>query len=209
MAQPFAPFSEVLVTSELKSPFCLSRRAERREQGTLWVRSERKPVPSPAMKSLILITFIILAQQPAKAPEGKGIPKGRSSKVGEQADEAKNDNQTATDRAPLPNQTFIYDEQSATPHPQENERQSDHDTRIQGRIKTFTGMLVGVGFLQLVVMALQWWLIRRQTLFFRNSERAWILADTGEIPDFRPDPAKLNSSGSGQQSGTTGRPLPV
>jgi hypothetical protein len=43
----------------------------------------------------------------------------------------------------------------------------------------FTGLLVLVGVLQVAVLGMQWWLVRRQDEHFRNSERAWILASLG------------------------------
>ena len=43
----------------------------------------------------------------------------------------------------------------------------------------FTGLLVLVGFLQVVVLFVQWRLIRRQDEHFTKSERAWILAELG------------------------------
>jgi hypothetical protein len=55
-------------------------------------------------------------------------------------------------------------------------------TVIQGGIETFTGLLVLVGFLQVLVLFMQWMLFRRQNKHFRVSERAWILADLGWYP---------------------------
>ena len=50
---------------------------------------------------------------------------------------------------------------------------------MQQKIATFTGLLVVVGFLQAAVLVLQWLLVRRQDAHFRNSERAWIMAELG------------------------------
>lgn len=46
-------------------------------------------------------------------------------------------------------------------------------------MERLTLLLVVVGFLQIVVLFLQWWLILRQDEHFRNSERAWIMAKLG------------------------------
>src|SRR5690242_681589 len=41
-------------------------------------------------------------------------------------------------------------------------------------IARFTEALVVVGFLQFLILSVQWWTLWRQSIFFRNSERAWI-----------------------------------
>jgi hypothetical protein len=77
----------------------------------------------------------------------------------------------------LSNQTVVHGEQTARPSSDGNKQRSDQDAQIQSKIKDFTGLLVAVGLLQCIVLAFQLWLIHRQDEHFRNSERAWVMAE--------------------------------
>lgn len=72
-------------------------------------------------------------------------------------------------------------------------------------METLTFLLVVVGFLQVLVLLLQWWLIRRQDEHFRNSERAWIMAKLGWWHDDRQGLHVVLGAGSsaGEQTEST------
>jgi len=55
------------------------------------------------------------------------------------------------------------------------ENQSNQGIEVERKLVKYTGALVWVGVLQGVVLLLTVLVMRRQTNFFRNSERAWIL----------------------------------
>ena len=60
-------------------------------------------------------------------------------------------------------------------------KQNNQEIEIEGKLVKYTRWLVIVGALQGAVLLLTVWVIRRQTNFFRNSERAWVLVETVEI----------------------------
>jgi len=130
------------------------------------------------MKHWTFIAFILLvvaSQEPAKPPERKGIIEGNSPQAGKQANRAKEDKNSSVGVTPAPNETIIYNQQGAPPTRNGNTSYPSEDAQIQRRIKTFTGWLVVVGLLQVAVLFMQWWMIRRQTEHFRNTERAWVM----------------------------------
>src|SRR5579872_6935134 len=94
------------------------------------------------MKWLIL-AIVILAQQPAKAPEVQGGAEAKGAQVSKQGDAGDKQSQPSK-HAPLSsadNQHPAAEIKNATPG-------TNNDAEIQGKIKTFTGLLVVVGFLQ-------------------------------------------------------------
>lgn len=95
------------------------------------------------MKWLIL-AIVIFAQQPVKAPQGQGTAEGKGTQVSKQADARENHGQAskAATSPPLSDDHHPSGEiQGAVP-------KANDDTEIQGKIETFTGLLVLVGFLQ-------------------------------------------------------------
>jgi hypothetical protein len=101
-----------------------------------------------AMKHVVYIAFAVfaLAQQPSKLPESKEATEGRSAQVSKQADRGEN-NEPANKRPPSPppdDQHPPPEVKAATP--------KANDAEIQGRIKTFTRLLVVVGFLQFAAL---------------------------------------------------------
>lgn len=132
------------------------------------------------MKWFVLTAMLVIfTQQPPGTPASAWTAKSKRSQVSGQAEGAKGNNQDSDNRTPLPSQTFIYNDQTAPPYSERNKQQADQDAQVQGKIKTFTGLLVAVGVLQVLVLALQLWLIYRQDEHFRNSERAWVMAELG------------------------------
>jgi hypothetical protein len=65
-----------------------------------------------------------------------------------------------------------------------------------GSVETLTGLLVLTGFLQVIVLLMQWSLINRQDKHFRTSERAWILAQLGWYSD-RPHEVAVSTKKGG------------
>ncbi len=109
------------------------------------------------MKWLIL-ALIILAQQPAKAPERKGASKGVVTQDAQQSDAA-NNNKGNPD-APPP----MSVRQIPATEPKTKAAKTENDMPQKGAdwIEIFTGLLVFVGFLQTGVMYLTWRVYRRQ-----------------------------------------------
>ncbi len=136
------------------------------------------------MKSLILIACVVLAQQPAKVPESGGINE-ESSKVGEKIASGKHQTRDSAD-SPCPPQTMVNIKQSPTPSPRSNESPSNEDEEIQREVRTFTGLLVVVGFLQAGILLMQWWIFKRQTDHFGNVDRAWIQVVVQKIQGLKP-----------------------
>jgi hypothetical protein len=122
------------------------------------------------MKYLILIALIGLGmpQQPTKSPEGEGATKSASPQVGQQSSSAKQNNGPSPNTPTGNTQTLSEDENAA---------QADANIRIQGKLVLFTGLLVVVGFLQISVMVMQWYTIRRQTIFQQVALSQWVDMD--------------------------------
>jgi hypothetical protein len=91
----------------------------------------------------LIVAVLIFAHEPAKVPKDKGTAEGKGTQVSKQADASEKRDQPS-EPAPSPpanNQHSSPEEQPAAP-------KASNDTEIQGKIKTFTGLLVVVGFLQ-------------------------------------------------------------
>jgi hypothetical protein len=110
------------------------------------------------MKWLIL-AIVILAQQPAKVPEGQGSAEGKGAQVSKQGD--RGDNQSQIPKQPPLSST---DNQHPTAEIQTAAPNTNSDVEIQGKIKTFTGLLVFVGFLQFFA------LIGQVVIYFRQAK---------------------------------------
>src|SRR5271155_2370125 len=92
---------------------------------------------------LIVVALFSFAQQPAKPPESKGSTESKSTQVGKQPDAGQGNGQIAK---PAPAPPTDSQHPSAVLNAATNK--PDDDAQIQGKLVTFTGLLVVVGFLQ-------------------------------------------------------------
>jgi hypothetical protein len=119
------------------------------------------------MKWLVL-AIIILAQQPTKAPEGKGTAESNNAQSAAHAKSTESKQGPSAQPSPVPTQATVgtESERSGTTTPNHtgtsNQQTSDEDRAIQRKLTLFTGVLASVGVLQLVVMFLTWLVYRRQ-----------------------------------------------
>jgi len=90
----------------------------------------------------LIIAVIIFAQQPAKAPEVKRAD-GEAAQVSRQTDRT-NSNEQPAQPAPSPS----GDNQRFSAGPKASTGKASNDADIQGKLVTFTELLVVVGFLQ-------------------------------------------------------------
>jgi hypothetical protein len=104
------------------------------------------------MKHLIILAFIIVAQQPAKPPESDGIPKTASSQVSEKPDSAKRNNDSPINGSASATQTASHDKNTAP---------TDENINIQRKLVLFTGLLVVVGFITAGAIIWQSWETRK------------------------------------------------
>jgi hypothetical protein len=138
----------------------------------------------------LIIAVLIFAQQPAKAPKSP-----RSAESSARTQKTDENQQQSAQAAP------VSIKASATPESQSNttaasnqatgsQMASEEDRITQRKLTWFTGVLAGVGVLQLFVMFLTWLVYRsqatimtRQTETTRDTERAWVIANpVGEAP---------------------------
>jgi hypothetical protein len=119
------------------------------------------------MKWLVL-AVIILAQQPAKAPEGKGTAKSNNADSTRSAKPAKADNGASTQSTPISSQPTVGTEskggsaEHVNTAPTNNQQADEEDRAIQRKLVWFTGALGVVGVLQVGIMFLQLLVYRRQ-----------------------------------------------
>jgi hypothetical protein len=121
------------------------------------------------MRWLCVLAIVLpLAQQPAESPKDKGTAEAnRAESTASTKNTGRNQTQSARP-APTPAQTPVATESqrnsaTANDHTQTSSQQaSDEDRATQRKLTWFTGILAGVGVLQLVVMFLTWWIYRRQ-----------------------------------------------
>lgn len=104
---------------------------------------------------IVLSAVIALAQQPTKTPESRGAAKGKGARVGNQADDGQGNNQ------PTP-QPLAPDNQKPAPTFQQATSKTNDDAGLQGKLVTFTELLVVVGFLQFFALIGQVVIYRRQ-----------------------------------------------
>lgn len=109
------------------------------------------------MKWLIL-AVVIFAQQPAKAPEGKGAAESVVSQDAQQSHASQKDKS----RPDTPPPSYV--QQTISAKPQADAQGTENNMRQKGMdwIEIFTGLLVIIGFLQTGVMYLTWRVYRRQ-----------------------------------------------
>jgi hypothetical protein len=95
--------------------------------------------------AFIAIVGIVVARQPKKPPESKGAAKGKSAQVIHQTETRQNDSQPATATPPslAENQHPAAFMSAPATH---------DDVDMQRKLVAFTGLLVDVGFLQLLAM---------------------------------------------------------
>jgi hypothetical protein len=138
------------------------------------------------MKWLVL-AVIILAQQPAKAPEGKGAAESNHTKSAAHATNAESNQAPPTKPAPAaaPASAATVSQgltATAKDHARTGSQQtSDEDRSTQRKSTWFTGVLAGVGVLQLIVMYLTWRVYRRQAREMRRQR----IAMTGQRLEMR------------------------
>jgi hypothetical protein len=138
----------------------------------------------------LIIAVIIVAQQPAKAPESKGAAETNHAQRTSLTKKSEDDKAQSTPTTPSSVQplssmetqrnTAAADNHAATT----GQQASDEDRTTQDKLAWFTGVLAVVGVLQLAVMFLTWRVYSRQAgimeqqiVTTRNIERAWIMAD--------------------------------
>jgi hypothetical protein len=123
----------------------------------------------------LVFAIVILAQQPAKAPEGKGTAESNSAQSAAHAKSTKNKQTPSAQSPPASKQTPVVMESqrsstTATNHTETSSQQtSDEDRATQRKLTWFTGVLAGVGVLQLLVMFLTWLVYKRQAGEMRRS----------------------------------------
>jgi hypothetical protein len=130
-----------------------------------------------AMKILalaMLLTTIALAQQPAKTPEDKGTAETNRAKSTAHAKSAESNQAQSTQPRQPPSQATVGTESQRNPattgtHTQTSSQgASDEGSSTQRKLTWFTGVLAGVGVLQLIVMFLTWLVYRRQAREMRR-----------------------------------------
>src|SRR5215471_5342791 len=135
------------------------------------------------MKWLVL-AVLIFAQQPAKAPKSSGAAESKKANSASSTQKTdKNQQQPAQAEAESHNDAAAARNQTATG----SQKVSEEDRATQRKLIWFTGVLAGVGVLQLLVMFLTWLVYRRQATIMtrqtettRDTERAWVIANPVE-----------------------------
>lgn len=159
----------------------------------------------------LLLAVLIFAQQPANAP--KSSPAAESNNANSVSRTQKtngNQRQPAQDQPEIHNGATAASNQTATSSP----KVSDEDRATQRKLIWFTGVLAGVGVLQLFVMFLTWLVYRRQATIMtrqtettRDTERAWVIANpvdnapvVGFVPSEGAGNLELHLVGVGQRN---------
>jgi hypothetical protein len=140
------------------------------------------------LTTLIVALFLVSPLQTAKSPSNIP-PAGGAIGHGEQAHKPPETgaNQTDADQSGAQHNAVIIqtkDWQDSQNRAAEKRRKEDRDALIDRRNSRFSALLVLAAFLQLVVIAVQCWILRRQTGILdrqtnitRNIERGWMLID--------------------------------
>jgi len=97
----------------------------------------------PMTAARVIIAVLIFAQQPSKTPEGKGAAEGKGAQVSGGQDQQSQSQQTPSSPA---------NNQHPSAKTQVPASKAGDDAEIQGKIETFTGLLVIVGFLQFLAL---------------------------------------------------------
>jgi hypothetical protein len=116
----------------------------------------------------LALAVIILAQQPVKAPEGKGAAESNNAQSAARAKGAEGKQAPSAQSSPVPTQPPVTVEgqrsgTAATDHTgTSGEQTADEDRTTQRKLTWFTGILAVVGVLQAGIMLLQLLVYRRQ-----------------------------------------------
>lgn len=122
-----------------------------------------------AMEWLLILAIIIpLAAQPTEPPQNKRTSETNNTESAANTKNTGSHQTQSAQTAPPPAQTPIPAEANGNPstashHTDANSQQTaEEDRATQQKLTWFTGVLAGVGVLQLVVMSLTWLVYRRQ-----------------------------------------------
>lgn len=122
----------------------------------------------------LVIAIIIVAQQPAQTPETQRAAEANHAKSTSHTKTTKSNQSPSAQPSPALTQTPVATESqrsaaTANDHTGTSSQQaSDEDRSTQRKLTWFTGVLAGVGVLQLVVMFLTWLVYRRQAREMRR-----------------------------------------
>jgi hypothetical protein len=162
------------------------------------------------MKWLVL-AVLIFTQQPAKAPKSSRAAEPNIANNASQTQKTSGNQQQLAQPAPVSHSdTTAVSDQTATG----SQKAPDEDRATQRKLIWFTGVLAGVGVLQLLVMFLTWLVYRRQAAIMtrqtdttRDTERAWVIAnpvDSAPAIGFAPSAGagnlELHLVGAGQRN---------
>jgi hypothetical protein len=156
------------------------------------------------MKWLVLAIFI-LAQQPAKAPEGKRIAERDGAESAAHTKSTESNQTQSAQPTPTRAQGPVGEESqrsatTATNHAQTSSQQTpDVDRSTQQKLTWFTGVLAAVGVLQLVVMFLTWLVYRRQAGIMAHQAGEMTqqrVAMTGQLKAMEGQLKQMESAGS-------------
>lgn len=159
----------------------------------------------------LLLAVLIFAQQPAKAPESSRAAESNNADSASRTQKTNgNRQQTAQAEPASHNNATDVSNQTATG----SQKVSEEDRATQRKLIWFTGVLAGVGVLQLFVMFLTWLVYRRQATIMtrqtettRDTERAWVIANPvdnapviGFVPSEGAGNLELHLVGVGQRN---------
>jgi hypothetical protein len=162
------------------------------------------------MKWLVL-AVLIFAQQPAKAPKSSRAAESNNANNASRTQKTDGNQQQPAQAAP---ESHSDTTAASNPIPTGSQKASEEDRATQRKLIWFTGVLAGVGVLQLFVMFLTWLVYRRQATIMtrqtettRDTERAWVIAnpvDTAPVIGFVPSEGagnlELHLVGVGQRN---------
>ena len=159
----------------------------------------------------LLLAALIFAQQPAKAPKSSQAAESNNANSACRTQETNgNQQQPAQAKPERHSDSTTANNQMATG----SQKASKEDRATQSKLIWFTGVLAGVGVLQLLVMFLTWLVYRRQAAIMtrqtettRDTERAWVIAnpvDNAPAIGFAPSAGagnlELHLVGAGQRN---------
>jgi hypothetical protein len=159
----------------------------------------------------LLLAVLIFAQQPAKAPKNsRAAESSNANGVSRTQKTDGNQQQLAQAQHEIHSDATAASNQTATG----SQKVPDEDRATQRKLIWFTGVLAGVGVLQLLVMFLTWLVYRRQAAIMtrqtdttRDTERAWVIVnpvDSAPAIGFAPSAGagnlELNLVGAGQRN---------
>lgn len=122
----------------------------------------------------LVVTVLIIAQQPSEAPKDKRTAETNRAQSAAHTKNTESRQTPPAQPTPVPAQSSIgtegqFSSAITTSHTgQSNQQTSGEDLRIQRKLAWFTGALVIVGVLQAVVMYLTWRVYRRQAREMRR-----------------------------------------